>query len=156
MKRKARFMMMLTSLVVVSLLGHAQKPTVTQARPGVPTYWVASEVILGPNVDFAIAVPRGMPVVGYKLQVAEGTESYSDPAPRDFKDCSETDPNAPPDSVTCGKFPGVSSLIQVFFTQFNQYQSRDGQYQVYKVQAHHSGDVRMIGRYAIQIQPQQK
>src|SRR5690349_13066779 len=73
-------------------------PSLAKRQSGVPTLWVASEVILGPTIDLAVSVQKGWVVVAKKYQQAEGDESYGDPLQRPWSDCNIDGG----DKVTCG------------------------------------------------------
>ena len=120
-------------------------PVIAKRDATRPTHWVASEVILGSNVDLAISIDKHLSPVAYKLQYAEGDESYGDPKQGPWTDCTGTSAQVA-DSITCG------ANIPVFFTQFYDRDSRDGLYHVYQIQARFSGNVRFRARYALEVQ----
>lgn len=121
----------------------AQTPTMSPRRSGVSTVWVASEVILGGgNIDLALSIDKNWVVVDWKIQEAEGDETYNDPKRTDWVDCDKT-------TYTCG--PKVPIKFIRFLPPFP---SRDGAaYNTYSVQAQNGSNVRFRARYALEIQP---
>lgn len=157
MKRCSLFLSLLLVLAVPQLgLSKAKKekkrpleskaPTLATRRTGIHTSWVASEVILGPNIDLSISIDKSLAPVAYKLQFAEGDESFGDPVLGPWTDC--TGPAAPgfAGSITCG------ATVPVFFAQFYDRDSRDGLYHVYQIQARHGAAKRYRARYAMEVQ----
>jgi hypothetical protein len=130
----------------VGLTQQKKSPKLSSRQVGVPTHWVAAEAILGPNIDLAISIDKQLAPVAYKLQVAEGDESYGDPKQTSWQDCNGSAAPDVPDSVTCGP------KVPVFFAQFYDRDSRDGLYHVYQIQARHGSEVRFRARYALEVQ----
>ena len=143
-----RSKLLLIGLLVMSAsICEAQtlQPLKTSPRkPGLPTYWVASEVILGPNIDLAVSVPKGTSLVGQKLQVAEGDEGYGDPKITPWEDCSPTG--------QCRA--GVPILFTPSPNRPLPFDSRDGTYTTYQVQVQPKSMVRFRARFALEIQPE--
>jgi hypothetical protein len=140
-------LLVLTVIVQVTSGQDSKKsPKLSPRRANVPTHWVAAEAIPGPNVDFAISIDKHLAVVAFKLQVAEGDESYSDPLRKPWVDCTGAAAPGLADSVTCG------ANVPMIFTQFYDNESRDGLYRVFQIQARNGSPVRFRARYALEVQ----
>src|SRR6266852_1447924 len=153
MKMRQLVLVVLTLIVVKGLqeTAHAQAPKLSPRRAGVPTVWVASEVLLcRQNLDFSVSIPVDWVVVDSKIQEAEGDEIiYHDPTLRDWVTCDKG-------NGVCKRPDGVSApILFVWMGPVNGFTSttRDKSYVTYSVQVRNGSPVRFRARYALQIQP---